>query len=97
MRRVNMRRGWESAAAANLLMWAFPAEAPMSYDPHRSRSSKVFTSLEGFDEFSVYSVEPDPNVKTVNLQSEAVAAEGQPQQLDDGGLFMRLFKKMFRG
>jgi hypothetical protein len=69
----------------------------MSYDPYRSRSSKAFTALEGFDEFSVYSTDPDLSVKTVELAAQAAASQGKPEQLDDGGLFMRLFKKMFRG
>ncbi len=69
----------------------------MSYDPHHSRGSKAMTSIQGYDEFSVFSVQPDLSVKTVELEGQRVASQGAPEATDSDGIFMRFFRKMFRG
>jgi hypothetical protein len=68
----------------------------MSHDPNQSRASKVFTSLEGMDEFSVMSIEPGMRKLKVELEGQRVAVEGRPEPVSHG-VFARLFRRFFRG
>ena len=68
----------------------------MSHDPNQSRASKVFASLEGMDEFSVMSIEPDMRKLKVELEGKRVAVEGRPEPVITG-VFSRLFRRFFRG
>lgn len=68
----------------------------MSYDPYQSRASKVFTALEGMDEFSVMSVERDMKQLKVELEGKRVASEGPPQSVPSN-VFARLIRRIFRG
>ncbi len=67
----------------------------MSNDP-QSRASKVFTALEGMDEFSVMSVEPDMRKLKVELEARRVAVEGRPESVPSS-VFSRLLRRIFRG
>ncbi|WP_223641183.1 hypothetical protein [Corallococcus sp. EGB] len=69
----------------------------MSQDETRAR--KIQTALEGNDEFSTFSVDPDlKKLKMkLDLQSEAQQQAGRPETAPTSGMFMRLFHKMFRG
>ncbi|MFP2913197.1 hypothetical protein ACLESD_50975 [Pyxidicoccus sp. 3LFB2] len=68
----------------------------MSYDPNQSRASKIFASLEGMDEFSVGSIEPDMRKLKVELEGKRVAVEGRPEPVRTG-VFSRLLRRFFRG
>lgn len=68
----------------------------MSHDPNQTRASKVFTSLEGLDEFSVMSVEPDMRKLKVELEGKRVATDGPPEPVSSG-VFSRLFRRFFKG
>jgi hypothetical protein len=68
----------------------------MSYDPYQSRASKAFTALEGMDEFSVMSVEPDMRKLKVELEGKRVASEGPPESVPSN-VFARLLRRFFRG
>ncbi|MCY1018802.1 hypothetical protein [Pyxidicoccus sp. MSG2] len=68
----------------------------MSKDPPQSRASKVFTSLEGMDEFSVMSIDPDARKLKVELEGKRAASEGRPEPVSVG-VFSRLFRRLFRG
>ncbi|QSQ22033.1 hypothetical protein JY651_43975 [Pyxidicoccus parkwayensis] len=67
----------------------------MSNDP-KTRASKVFTSLEGNDEFSVMSIDPDARKLKVELDGKRAASEGRPEPVSVG-VFSRLFRRLFRG
>ncbi|MCP3140114.1 hypothetical protein [Pyxidicoccus xibeiensis] len=68
----------------------------MSNDPPQSRASKVFTSLEGVDEFSVMSVDKGMRKLKLELEGQRQAVEGRPEPVY-GSVFTRLFRKLFRG
>lgn len=68
----------------------------MSKDPNETRASKVLTSLEGMDEFSVMSIDPDARKLKVELEGKRAAVEGRPEPVSVG-LFSRLFSRLFRG
>ncbi|WP_164012490.1 hypothetical protein [Pyxidicoccus trucidator] len=68
----------------------------MSYDPNQSRASKVFTSLEGMDEFSVMSIDPRRPKRKVELEGQRASVEGRPEPVS-AGLFSRMFRRLFRG
>jgi hypothetical protein len=67
----------------------------MSNDPH-SRARKVFTSLEGADEFSVMSVEPDIQQLKLELQGKREALKTQQESVPVG-VFTKLIRRFFRG
>ncbi|MBZ4420543.1 hypothetical protein [Myxococcus sp. RHSTA-1-4] len=62
----------------------------------QNRANKVFTALEGMDEFSVMSVDPDMRKLKVELESKRAAAEGPPESVPSS-VFSRLFRRFFRG
>ncbi|MFP2927820.1 hypothetical protein ACLESO_22010 [Pyxidicoccus sp. 3LG] len=68
----------------------------MSNEPPQSRASKVFTSLEGVDEFSVVSIEPGKRKQKVELEGNRQAVEGRPEPVYTS-VFSRIFGKLFRG
>jgi len=60
--------------------------------PPPSRSAKVFTALQGDDEFSVFSVDPESRKPMVNLaEKETVNAVATPLSRS----IVRLFRKVF--
>jgi hypothetical protein len=70
----------------------------MSQDESRAR--KIQTALEGNDEFSTFSIDPD--LKKLKMKLDLQLAEqrqqaGRPETAPKSGMFMRLFQKMFRG
>ncbi|NBD10238.1 MULTISPECIES: hypothetical protein [Corallococcus] len=70
----------------------------MSHDESRAR--KVQTALEGNDEFSTFSIDPDIKKLKMKLDLQAEAQHqqsGRPETAPKSGMFMRLFHKMFRG
>ncbi|NOK38992.1 hypothetical protein HMI49_37980 [Corallococcus exercitus] len=68
----------------------------MSHDESRAR--KIQTALEGNDEFSTFSIDPDIKKLKLDLQSQAQQQQsGRPETAPKSGMFMRLFHKMFRG
>lgn len=58
----------------------------------RSRSEKVITHVEGDDEFSIASVDPDFRRPSVELRVENVA--GRPQSTSSERAIWRLFRKL---
>lgn len=68
----------------------------MSHDESRAR--KVQTALDGNDEFSTFSIDPDIKKLKLDLQADARHQQsGRPETAPKSGMFMRLFHKMFRG
>ncbi len=59
----------------------------------RSRSAKVITHVDGDDEFSIASVDPDLRRPSVELKVENVA--GKPQSTSSERTIWRLFRKLF--
>ena len=57
------------------------------------RARKVFTALEGADEFSVFSVDPEANKPLVNL--EEGTATGRPEDARASYSVVRFFRKIF--
>ncbi len=66
----------------------------MSDRPMKTRSEKVFTSIEGDDEFSVASVDPDLR-KSPSLDLSPKATAGRIQATQDERKLWRLFRKIF--
>lgn len=67
----------------------------MSYDP-QSRAHKVRTSLEGTDEFSVVSVDPEIRRLRLELEGKREALKA-PQESVPVGIFTKLVRRFFRG
>jgi hypothetical protein len=61
--------------------------------PLKTRSEKVFTAIEGDDEFSVASVDPDLRKPSVDLSPNATS--GKVQATQDERKLWRLFRKIF--
>jgi len=60
--------------------------------PPKSHASKVYTALQGDDEFSVFSVDPDAKKPLVDLASkDTVNAVATPLSRS----IVRLFRKVF--
>ena len=60
--------------------------------PPKTRSDKVFTALQGDDEFSVFSVDPESRKPMVNLaEKETVNPVATPLSRS----IVRLFRKVF--
>jgi hypothetical protein len=60
--------------------------------PPKTRSDKVFTALQGDDEFSVFSVDPEAQKPKVDLASkDTVNAVATPLSRS----IVRLFRKVF--
>jgi hypothetical protein len=58
------------------------------------RARKVINALDGADEFSVFSVDPEANKPLVNIESEAVAT-GRPENTRVSHTVIRFFRKIF--
>jgi hypothetical protein len=66
--------------------------AKQTKPPSHSRADKVFTALEGDDEFSVFSVQPDSRKPKVDLgANDNVKAVATPLSRS----VLRLFRKIF--
>lgn len=61
--------------------------------PLKSRSEKVFTAIEGDDEFSVASVDPELRKPAVDLTPKGTG--GKVQATQDERKLWRLFRKIF--
>jgi hypothetical protein len=59
------------------------------------RSRKVLNALDGADEFSVFSVEPEARKPLVNIESETVAT-GRPEDTPVSHTVIRFLRKIFR-
>jgi hypothetical protein len=60
-----------------------------------TRARKVQTALDGNDEFSVFSVDPDIKKLKLELQAQA-QVNARPEAASQSGMFMRLFRKVFK-
>ena len=58
------------------------------------RARKVFTALEGADEFSVFSVDPEAHKPLVKLEDDG-AATGRPDDARASSSVVRFFRKIF--